>query len=150
LPLAQQQRAALLLGDDAQRGLEAEELVGVALVCGYPLLDQLHVARRLDESPPVGVPLLGQADVVRDLEEPRRLELGRGPALEPAERVQERRLRRILGLLTVAELMHAEREDLPLMALVEQAGGFTLRREPGRSRNRRRTAFGRNCGHLSP
>jgi hypothetical protein len=32
LPLTEKQGAALLLGDNAQRGLQAEQLVGIALV----------------------------------------------------------------------------------------------------------------------
>ena len=53
-----------------------------------------------------------------------------------------------LALLTAAELVLAEREDLALMALVQQACCFTLGREPGW--NRCRMAFGRYCGHVSP
>ena len=53
-----------------------------------------------------------EADVVGDLEEPRRLELGHDPALDAAERVQERALDGVLGLLAGAELVQAVAEDL--------------------------------------
>src|SRR5207302_9616233 len=84
-----------------------------------------------------------------DLEQPRGLELGGGPTLEPAERVQEGGLRRVLGLLAVAELVLAERQDLPVVSFVEQACGFSDRLlEPGRDGCR--MAFGRYCGHVPP
>jgi hypothetical protein len=85
---------------------------------------------------------------VRDLEQPGRFEFGRRATLDPAEGVHERDLRRIFGFLAAAELVLAEREDLALMALVQQACCFTLGREPGW--NRCRMAFGRYCGHVSP
>src|SRR5439155_16236839 len=127
LPLTEQERAALLLGQHAEGARQAEELVRVAVVGRDDLLDQLEVARRLDEPPPVGVALLRQADVVRDLEEQRALEFGRRPALETAKRIHEGDLRRVLGLLAVAELVLAERENLALVLLVEQARRFAFR-----------------------
>ena len=119
-------------------------------MCGHELLDQLEVRRGLHEAAAIRVALLREADVVRDLVEPRRLELGRRAAPEPTEGVHERDLRCVLGLLTVAELVLAEAQDLALVALVEQARGLVFRlvepEGPGC-----RMAFVRYCGHgLSP
>ena len=58
---------------------------------------------------------------MRDLEQPRRLELRNDAALQAAERVHERRLHRVLGLFPRAELVHAVPEDLSGVALVQIA-----------------------------
>src|SRR5205823_12806585 len=139
-----------LLGKHPQRARESEELVRVSLVGRHELFYQLEVSRRLDQAPPVRGALLRDADVVRDLVQPRRFELRRRAALEPAKRVHEGDLRRVLRLFAVAKLVLAEREDLPLMSLVEQARGFAFRLiQPEWSRCR--MAFVRYCGHdLSP
>ena len=72
-----------------------------------------------------------EADVVRDLEEPRRLELRHDAALDPAERVQEGALDGVLGLLARAELVQAVAEDLVRVLLVERAREVRLgRRRP--------------------
>src|SRR5581483_11535124 len=73
-------------------------------------------------------------------------ELDRHPLLEAAERVQERRLRRVLGLFAVAQTLQAVVEDLPAVALVEvvrRPGGCLCGAEP----RGRRTAYGRDCCH---
>ena len=56
------------------------------------LLDHHEIARGLDESAPVRVALLRQADVVRDFEQPGRFEFGSRAALDSPEGVQERDL----------------------------------------------------------
>jgi hypothetical protein len=119
LPLAEEQRAPLLLGHLAERLGQPDQLVRVRLARGEDVLDRIEIARRLDAAAPRGGALAGQADVLRDLVQPRRLELRVDAALVAAEGVQERRLDRVLRLLPVPELVEAVREDLAGIALVE-------------------------------
>ena len=63
----------------------------------------------------------GEADVLGDLEQPGRLGLRHDTAAQAAERVQERVLDRVLGLLARAELVQAVAVDLARVALVEIA-----------------------------
>ena len=127
---------------------------------GRQLLDDLEVGRRLDAAAAPRRAAARQADVVGDLEEPRRLELGHDAALDAAERVQERALHRVLGLLARAELVQAVAEDLVRVLLVERA-----RRRPPREHGRLRRGShdlwtelrptsspraGRACGALRP
>src|SRR5581483_8871234 len=112
------------------------------------LLERVEVGGHVDEAALVGGALLREADVLGDLEEPGRLELGRGSALEAAEGVQERGLGRVLGLLAVAEPVQAEGEDLATVPLVEQAGRLALGWPQTRA-NGCRMAFGRIQGHVS-
>src|SRR5205807_2889528 len=60
-----------------------------------------------------------QADVPRDLQEPRRLDPRDGASAESAERVEKRRLHRVLGLLARAEVVEAVRVDPALVSFVE-------------------------------
>ena len=96
----------------------------------HDVLQQLEVARRLDPAAPERGAVARQAHVLGDLEQPRRLGLRDDPALERAERVQERRLDRVLGLLARAELRVAEAVQLMRVALVERVRqlGFTRAR----------------------
>src|SRR5439155_25017208 len=98
---------------------QTADLVDVADGRADELAHLFEVLRRLDEAPARPRVLPREADVLRDLVEPRRLELGHDAALEAAESVQERRLSRVLRLLAVAELDEAVGEDLPAEALVE-------------------------------
>src|SRR5262249_24523087 len=92
------------------------------LARGNDLLQHLEVVRRLDPSTPPRRAPARQADVVRDLEQPRRLDLGDDAALQATERVHERRLDGVFGLLARAELVQAVAEDLRGVALVQIAG----------------------------
>jgi len=65
-------------------------------------------------------PAARTADVRGDRVEPRRLELGADAAPEGTERVEERRLDGVLGLLAVAELPQAEALERPRIALEER------------------------------
>src|SRR5439155_10173394 len=89
LPLAQQDRAALGLRHLLEHVLKTDQLVRAARRRGRQLLDELEVSRRLDSAATPRGTAAGQADVVRDLEEPGRLELGLDAALEAAKCVQE-------------------------------------------------------------
>src|SRR5205085_7495170 len=104
-----------------------DELVAVVLARRDDVLQQLEVARRLDPAAPEGGAMPREADVLGDLEQPRRLGLRHDAALERAERVQERGLHRVLRLLARAELRVAEAVQLMRVALVERMGqlGFT-------------------------
>ena len=107
-------------------------------------LQDLEVVRGLDlPTAPGGAPP-GEADVVRDLEEPGGLELGNDPAREPAEGVHEGRLDGVLGLLSRAQLVHAVAEDLIRVALVEDTRGLCAR--GGGPFDTGRSTDGRNCG----
>ena len=130
LPLAQQDRAALALRHLLQHALEPDELVAVVLPGRDDVLQQLEVARRLDPAAPERGAVPREADVLGDLEQPRRLGLRDDAALERAERVQERRLDCVLRLLPRAELRVAEAVQLMRVTLVERVRqlGFTRAR----------------------
>ena len=107
----------------------------------------LEVGRRLDAAPPPRRAASRETDVVGDLEEPGRLELGHDAALDPTEGVQERALNGVLGLLARAELVQAEAEDLIRVPLVERARRVRL---GGKwPLDAARTTYGRNCGQMS-
>ena len=75
LPLAQENRAALALGHVLERLREAHEVFGrLARRRGQHVLHGGEVARRLDAAAAARRAASGQADVVRDLVEPRELE----------------------------------------------------------------------------
>ena len=133
LPFPQEERPALLFRHRIERLGEPNQLVRVDLGRGDEVLHRLEVARRLDLAPPRGRALPRQTDVLGDLVEPRRLELGIDAALEAPEGVQERRLGRVLGLLAIAQLMQAIRVDLTRVALVEIARCVRLGGGPARS-----------------
>ena len=146
LPLAQQDRAALALGHLLEHVLEADQLVGAPRRRRGQLLDHLEVGRRLDAAAPPARAAAREADVVGDLEEPRRLELRHDAALDPAERVQERALDGVLRLLPRAELVQAVAEDLVRVLLVEGAREVGFGR--GDALDAVRTAYGRYCGQI--
>ena len=111
---------------------------------GRQLLDDIEVGRRLDPAAAPRGAAAREADVVGDLEEPRRLELRHDAALDPAERVQERALDGVLGLLPRAELVQAVAEDLVRVLLVE--GACEVRLGSAAPFDPRGTTYGRNCG----
>ena len=132
LPLAQQDRAALALGHPGERLLEPDQIVLAALGRRGHVLDRLQVTRRLDAAAPERGAVAGEADVLGDLEQPRRLGLRHDAAAQPAERVQERVLDRVLRLLARAELVQAVAVDLAGVALVEIPREVGLGRRRGR------------------
>ena len=67
----------------------------------------------------------------RDRHEPRKLELGHDPAAEAQERVDERQLHRVVGVLAPAQLPEAEAEDRPVVPFVEALGVRLVRRDVG-------------------
>src|SRR5438067_11429024 len=75
LPLTQENRAALALGHLLEHALQPDQLVGGTRRRRSELLDRLEVGRRLDASAPPAGAAAREADVVRDLEKPGRLEL---------------------------------------------------------------------------
>src|SRR5581483_187773 len=144
LPFAEQQRAALLLRHLLQRARQADQLVRVDLVRRNDVLHRLEIVERLDLAATRRRAQPRQADVLRDLVEPGELELGRVTALQPAERIQEGRLRCVLCLFLAAELMAAVRKDLPAVLRVEALR--VLRTRSRRLRERLTcTTYGRNC-----
>jgi len=84
---------------------------------------------------------------VRDFEQPRKLRFRRDAALQRAMRVQERRLERFLGLVARAELVDAEPEDLPRVALVEVLGRVGV---AGGALDVCCTTDGGDCGYRRP
>src|SRR5204862_943104 len=81
-----------------------------------------HVVRVLYELQPATAPrgaLPLEADVLGDLEQPRALRTRHDASLQAAERIHERVLNRVLGLLTVREAAQAEPEDPPGVLLVQ-------------------------------
>ena len=119
LPLAQQDRAALLLGHQRERVLDPDQLVALPARAGDDLLDDLEVARALDPAAAPRGAAAGETDVLGDLEQPGRLGLGHDAAAERAESVHVRRLDGVLGLLARAELVQAVALELRGVALVK-------------------------------
>ena len=146
LPLAEEDRAALVLRHLLEDVLEADQLVAARGRRRRQLLDDLEVGGRLDPAPPPRGAASRQADVVRDLEQPGRLELRLDPAPKAAEGVEERALHGVLGLLARAELVEAVAEDLRRVPLVELMRRIRFRRRG--AFDAVRTTYGRNCGQL--
>ena len=149
LPLAEQDRASLALGHLLEHVLQADQLVGRAGGGGRQLLDGVEVGGRLDAAATPARAAAREADVVCDLEEPGCLELGHDAALQAPERVQERALDGVFGLLARAELVEAVAKDLVRVLLVERLGqaglGGTRPLDPSC------TAYGRNgCQIFAP
>src|SRR4029450_2689504 len=110
-----------------------DQLVALAARAGHDLLDHLEVARALDPTAAPGRAAARKADVLGDLEQPRRLGLRHDAPAGRAERVHERRLDGVLRLLARAQLMEAVAEDLRRVALVEAFGRSSLRCAGGTS-----------------
>ena len=131
LPLPQQDRAALLLGHRCERVLDPDQLVALATRAGDDLLDHAEVAGALDLAAAPRRAPAGQADVLGDLEQPRRLGLRHDTPAERAERVHERRLDGVLRFLARPELVVAVALDLRGVTLVQTLGRRSLRRDAG-------------------
>ena len=126
LPLAEQDRAPEVLRHRGERIVETEELVvRVGHAPGQALLELLQVGRRLEASAPGLAEPAREADVVGDLVEPGRLELGDDAFLESAIDAQERVLDRVLGVFARAQLPLTVALDLRAVLLV-QPGCFRV------------------------
>ena len=95
------------------------------------VLQGVEIPDGLDAAAPPGALTPRAADVLRDLEEPGRFELGANPAAETAVRVEERRLDGVLRLFAVAEQPEAVAEDPLRVPRVEIRGGVSLERPRG-------------------
>ena len=126
LPFAQQDRATLLLRHAGERVLDPDQLVVLPARAWDDLLDHLEVARALDPAATPRRAATREADVLGDLEQPRRLGLGHDAAAERAERVHVRRLDGVLSLLARAELVQAVALELRGVTLVEAFGRCRL------------------------
>src|SRR5207245_5289848 len=127
LPLAQQDRAALVLRHRLERVLEPDQLVRAPVVLRRDdLLQHLEVVRALDPAATPRGAAARKADVLGDLEQPRLLGFGHDAPLQAAEGVHERRLDGVLRLLARAQLVDAVVVDLPRVALVERTRGVRL------------------------
>jgi hypothetical protein len=98
LPLAQQDRSPLLLGQRFERLGQLPDVFAVGGRGAWFTVEYVRVARDLDTAP-VGGLRVRKAHVAGDRQEPCRLVHGDDAATERAERVEEGRLRRVLGLL---------------------------------------------------
>jgi len=119
LPLAQEDGMALLLGEAGERVVEPEELVAGGLGSGDGVLHRLEILRPLVPRAPVRRAAPGEADVVRDREEPRLGDIRLEPVVQAAAGVQVGRLHGVLGLFARAQLAQAVRVDSAVM-LVEE------------------------------
>jgi hypothetical protein len=81
------------------------------------VLHRVDVVYRFDAAAPSRRSAACEADVVRDLEQPRELRIGSDAALQRAMRVQERRLDCVLCLFARSEAAEAEAEYLPRIPL---------------------------------
>jgi hypothetical protein len=111
LPLTEEDRAPLLLGQARERVGQPDELVPVMRGRGDGLLQELDVLHALEPRTPAGRAEARQADVLGDAEEPRRVDLGPDSVLEAAAGVQVGGLERVLGLLGRAEEAEAVSVD---------------------------------------
>jgi hypothetical protein len=149
LPLPQEDRLALRRRHPDERLLELDELVRAhPRRRGDVLLQRLDVAGRLDAAAAERGATAREADVLGDLEQPRRLGLRDDPALQAAEGVQERLLDGVLGLLAAAEFVEAVAEELRRVALVQvlrrRRLGGDLRLDSGGATDVR------DCGQVPP
>ena len=103
LPLPEQDRPALALGEAHERVREADERVVRTVGSGHRLLENCDVPDPLETftTPCRADP--GEAHVPRDMEEPRGAGPGAGAAAEASAGVQIGRLHGVLGLLRRAE-----------------------------------------------
>ncbi len=142
LPLAEQERAPLGLGQARKRLLDADEPPVPALGRLCELGQRLRVLRDLAQPSPRTGAMARLALVLRDRQQPRLLELRHDAAPHRAKGLEERRLRRVLGVLARAERAEAVPEDeigVPLVELRFSGWWFLLRRFPLRSLAERRT-----------
>ena len=114
LPLTQQQSTPLALGNPRQGAGElADREIFLAFGARDDILEQIQVAHLLDAAAtPRRRPAVA-ADVLRDLEEPRQLELRHDASAKSLLRVQEGLLDGVLRILPRAEQAQAIAEDTP-------------------------------------
>ena len=98
LPLAEEDRAAEVRRHRRERVVEPHELVALGLRRRDTRFEQLEVVRRLDLGPPRVSEVSREADVVGDLVEPGRLELGHDALPQRCIDAQEGVLDSILGV----------------------------------------------------
>jgi ribonuclease P protein subunit RPR2 len=86
----------------------------------------MWITRELDlASTPRGIEAR-QADIPRDLEEPRRFHDRHDPATKSAKREQERRLSRVLGFVALSKLAETEAENASRVTFVQALERFAL------------------------
>ena len=122
-PLAEDDRAALKVGHVVECLFEPDELLARAVVPRGDLLQDLRVAQDLVVAAATARACAAAARVLRDREEPVRLQARDDSALESAQDEQECRLRRVLGLFAVAELVQAVAVHPVVVPLVERGRG---------------------------
>ena len=123
LPLTQEDAPTLALGKMREPLSKRRELFA-PLVAGRRWRgDVVHIFDLLgDGGTTAARPSSAPADIERDLEQPRELELRLDTALQRPQDVDERRLRGVLRLLAVAKAAVAEREDALAVLLVQILG----------------------------
>jgi len=111
LPLPQEDDRAIALRHPLERLGNRPGLAGRGLRCCDDVLESIQVANSLDAAAPPGRFPTRPADVLRDLEQPGRLELRSHSPLKPAVSVEKGRLHRVLRLLAVPQEPQAIPED---------------------------------------
>jgi hypothetical protein len=91
----------------------------VGLIGRRRLGEYLRITHELDLAPTPRSIEAREADIPRDLEQPRRFRDRHDPTAKSAERVQERRLSRVLRFVTLSELAEAEAENAGRVAFVQ-------------------------------
>ena len=127
LPLPEEDRLALLVGQSGERLVESEQLVARRLGSGDEILNSLEIRGALEPRTTVRGALTRETDVVRDLEELRLRGLRLEAVHQAPARVQIRRLHGVFRLLGRAEQAKAVQVD-PAMVLVEEFFGELGRR----------------------
>src|SRR5581483_3261037 len=122
VPFAEQQRTALCGGERGERVAEGGEILARRVAAAGDVVQPVDVDRRLDPASPPERAATGAADVVRDRVQPGQLASRRLAPLEQRERVEERRLHRVVGFLAVAELAEAVGVDARAVPAEEGRG----------------------------
>jgi len=148
LPLTQQDDRAVLLGEAVERFRQLRGLTARVLRCGDDVLQRVEIVRRFEPAAPPRVLVPRAADVLRDLEQPRRLEFRTNAATQSAVRVEERRLDRVLRFLAVAKQPEAVAEDPIRVPCVQIRSGISLRRPRSLRGDRGESAHGRVRSHI--
>ena len=123
LPLAQEDCLPLPVGELLERGAQLGDLLArLGVQRGRGGLELVHVRVGDMREPAAERAPRRAADVVRDRQQPRELVSRDDAAPQRPERVEERGLRRILGLFRVAQAAPAEAVDPLPVAGVQVAG----------------------------
>jgi hypothetical protein len=128
-PLAQHDRLSLTLRQLGERLAQPEQVGIVGLIGGRRLGEYVRITRELDLATTPRRIEAREAHISRDLEQPRRFRDRHDPAAESAECVQERRLSRVLGFVTLSELAEAKAENAWRVAFVQVPQRVALRDE---------------------